>query len=323
MLFDVVNNCLISVFDVVRLVDPKTRQNYINKIKKAHDYRIILTHGVIGELIIFLENDCYGLDKSKLTICCNNIETTIFFIKNGFNAFTISEYIFFNDSVYNIKSYEKIYDCIFPGRPAKSIGLFKKNYNFKFLDIKDAPGCPVNQNEMVTYYNKSKCGLMTSISEGSCLCIGEMLLCGLPIVSTKIETEIKNKYYPINKKDYSNTYALVLPNTLGGRELWLTKNNSIFCERTDDAIEIAVNNILDKNFDAYKIRDEFLSNLYKERLNFLFLLKNIYDEIDAKLDDLKLSNICNVPYGSSTINSQQWELVKEEFINKYNKVWQK
>ena len=123
---------LITVFDTVRFIASfgSGLRFTLDLIKDIDDYRIILTHGVIGELINVIENDYYGLDKTKLTFLCNNIETTKLCHKHGLNAYTISEYIFSDDDLYNIIDIPKEYDCIFPGREAKAIGLFQKEYNF-------------------------------------------------------------------------------------------------------------------------------------------------------------------------------------------------
>lgn len=311
-------NKSLIILDVVNLVSNRFDKNLL---KGLDDYRIILTHGVIGELIFLIENDCFGLDKSKIILCCNNVQTTSFFIQNGFVAHTISEYIFSDDDLYQIdyKS-EKEYDCIFPGRPAKKHGLFLNKYKNNILTLCNLPNYPIHRKEVVSYYNKSKCGLMTTESEGSCLSVGEMLLCGLPIISVKIAKSEQNLYYPINKKSYESTYDLVLPNTLGGRELWLDSNNSIICNRNDNSIDNSISSLLEKKYDSSKIRNDFLAKLFKERINFLFLLKYICDDLSISFNESLLCNITNLPYGNSTIDSTEWKLVIKYFfeVNNYN-----
>ena len=161
---------------------------------------------------------------------------------------------------------------------------------------------------MPYYFNMSKCGLMTTEAEGSCLSVGEMLLCGIPVVSVKINLNPIHPYYPINKHFYKNTYEIVLPNTLGGRELWLDKNNSVYCDRNDDSIEEAINIAINSSFNKYLIRNDFLAKLTMQRTEFLYLLKSLLDELN--MINVDMNSFINLPYGNSTINSTQWNTLK-------------
>jgi hypothetical protein len=179
----------------------------------------------------------------------------------------------------------------------------------------------MHHNYVVKYFNQSKCGLMTTESEGSCLSVGEMLLCGLPIVSVKIQDKLpKETYYPNNpnKKIIENTYGLILPNTLGGRELWLNENNSLYCERNDDSIETSINELNSQNIDKYWIRRDFLSKLSFQRYQFLYLLKDILGTINIDINKIDLNGFINLPYGNSSINSSQWNSIKQYFLNSFN-----
>lgn len=312
------NNKLITMFDVVRFITSIEQDKFnINLIKDVDDYRIILTHGVIGELINIIENNYYGLDKNKLIFLCNNIQTSHYLTTLGLNAHTINEYIFSDDDLYNIKPSNKTYDCVFPGREAKMVGLFQKEYN-NLLIMNKLPEYPMPPDYVVKYFNKSKCGLMTTESEGSCLSVGEMLLCGLPIVSVKIQDNLpKETYYPFNpnKKIIENTYGFIFPNTLGGRELWLNENNSLYCERNDNSIETAINELNSQNIDPHWIRTDFLSKLSFQRYQFLYLLKNILNEIN--INKVDLNSFINLSYGNSTTNSSQWKSIKQHFLNSF------
>jgi hypothetical protein len=313
------NNKLVIMFDVVGF-NTSTEHNRFNvdSIKDIDDYRIILTHGVIGELVHLIENNYYGLDKNKLIFLCNNIETTKLCHKHKLNAHTISEYLFSDDDLYNIIDIPKTFDCVFPGREAKTIGIFQKEYNINILKCYIQPQFPFNMSEMPYYFNSSKCGLMTTESEGSCLSVGEMLLCGIPVVSVKINTNPPYPYYPIDDHHYKSTYDIVLPNTLGGRELWLDENNSIYCERNDDSIEEAINIAINKNFNKHLIRNDFLSKLKYQRIQFLYLLKSILNELE--MDDVNLNFFINLPYGNSSISTTQWKSIKNYFLNSFNNV---
>jgi glycosyltransferase involved in cell wall biosynthesis len=311
------DNKLITMFDLVRFfTSMKDNIFTLDLIEGIDDYRVILTHGVIGELINVIENNYYGLDKNKLVFLCNNIETTKLCQKHKLTAYQISEYIFSNDDLYNIIDTPKIFDCVFPGRESKTIGIFQNEYNVNLLKCYTQPNFPFSRNEMVYYFNSSKCGLMTTESEGSCLSVGEMLLCGIPVVSVKINTNPPYPYYPINNHNYKNTYDIVLPNTLGGRELWLNENNSVYCDRNDNSIEEAINIIINKNFDKHLIRNDFLSKLSFQRYQFLYLLESILNEL--KMSNVDLNNFINLPYGNSSINTTQWNSIKQHFLTSFS-----
>ena len=317
-----VDNKLITMFDVVRFITASEHNKFDTSILDGvDDYRIILTHGVIGELLMIIENNYYGLDKSKLIFLCNNIQTTSYLLTLGLNTHTISEYIFSNDDWYTINNSTKIYDCVFPGREYKTLGLFEREYNNNLLIVNKLPEYPMPHRDLVNYFNQSKCGLMTTESEGSCLSVGEMLLCGLPIVSVKIQDKLpKETYYPHHpnsKKIIENTYGLIFPNTLGGRELWLNENNSLYCERNDDSIEQAIDELNSQNIDPYWIRNDFLSKLSSQRYYFLYLLKNILGDINININEINLNNFINLPYGNSSINTTQWKSIKQYFLTSF------
>lgn len=303
------SNKLISMFDVVRFTTSVLSDRFsLDLVRGLDDYRIILTHGVMGELINVIENNYYGLDKNKLIFLCNNLEILKFCHQHNLNAYLISEYIFSDDDLYDIINVSKTYDCIFPGREAKAIGLFNREYNVNLLKCYNQSYFPMPRLDMPFYFNSSKCGLMTTETEGSCLSVGEMLLCGIPIVSVNIPKLDKDNYYPYNNHSYKNTYGIVFPNTLGGRELWLDNSNSLYCDRNDDSIEEAINTIINIDFDKYKIRNDFLAKLQMQRLQFMYLLKSILDELD--IIDVDMNSFINLPYGNSTINSTQWNNIK-------------
>jgi hypothetical protein len=317
-----VDNKLIAMFDVVRFITASEHNKFDASIfDGVDDYRIILTHGVIGELLMVIENDYYGLDKSKLIFLCNNIQTTSYLLTLGLNTHTISEYIFSNDDWYTVNNSTKIYDCVFPGREYKSLGLFEREYNNNLLVLNQLPEYPMPHRDVINYFNKSKCGLMTTESEGSCLSVGEMLLCGLPIISVKIPDNLsKETYYPNHpnsKKIIENTYGLIFPNTLGGRELWLNENNSLYCKRNDNSIEQAINELNSQNIDPNWIRRDFLSKLSSQRYYFLYLLKNILGDININISKIDLNDFINLPYGNSSINTTQWNSIKQHFLTSF------
>ena len=314
-----INNKGLLMFDSVRFITSNLAQRFtLDLIKDLDDYHIIITHGVIGELINLIEKENFGVDKSKISILTNNIETQKLFNSYNYSTYCISEYIFTNDDVYTVEEREIKYDCIFPGREAKAYGLFENKYNVGINLLYKLPGYPFPREKMTQLFNESKVGLMTTEAEGSCLSVGEMLSCGLPVVSVKINNTIDlDHFYPHNKRTYSNTYGIVLPNTLGGRELWLDSGNSIYCSRVDSSIDEAITELVNKQFSKLDIRNDFLSKVNHHRVNFLYLVKSICDKLEIDFANLKLEEFISLPYGNSTVSSTGWKKAIENVKHSY------
>ena len=302
------DNKLISMFDAVRFITSNKEDLFDAKIVEGlDDYRIIITHGVMGELINIVENDYYGLDKNKFVFLCNNIEIVKMLHSLKLSAYLISEYIFSNEDVYRIyEDIEQYWDCIFPGRESKTHGIFNRKYSVNIYKMYQHSTYPVPAENMPLFFNQSKCGLMTTLSEGSCLSVGEMLLCGIPVISVNAANNLPNEsYYPFNKQAYKNTYDVVLPHTLGGRELFLTDSNSIYCDRDDDSIEAAIVKANNKRWNRVSIRRDFISKLYFERLQLVYLLKSLLK--DLQFENVDPQEFINLPYGNSSITTHQWQ----------------
>lgn len=309
------NKKFITLFDVVRLNDVEYLQELKKVISHHDDYILFITHGVIGELLYLISKNNFGLDKSKFIICCNNKQVQHLLNEHGYKTFNISEYIFLNDDFYNLSTDKKTIDCLFSGRATKNFELFKETYknNIQILNKKD--GYPFDDNELIEYYNKSYCGLMTTFQEGSCTTVGEMLLSGIPIISTKIQKTDDEKSFLYETSH--QTYSLILNNTLGGRELWLNLSNSTFCDNDDKSIDESISILKKKNIDRHFIRNDFLSKLYYHRLVFLFLVKSCYDKLELKFNTDFLREFINLPYGRSSIVTTEWQRVVEYFNSSY------
>ena len=124
----VIGNKIILVVDAVRFQTSNEIDRINLNMLQGKDYRIVITHGVVGELVDVIVKNYYGLDKNKLIFLCNNIEAQQVLSRSGCRAFNVSEYVFLNDDTYNILKVEKEYDCVYLGRRAKLEGLFKIPY---------------------------------------------------------------------------------------------------------------------------------------------------------------------------------------------------
>ena len=92
----------------------------------------------------------------------------------------------------------------------------------------------------------------------------------------------------------------------------------MYCERNDDSIETSINELNSQNIDKYWIRRDFLSKLSFQRYQFLYLLKNILETINIDINKIDLNGFINLPYGNSSINSSQWNSIKQYFLNSFN-----
>jgi hypothetical protein len=309
-----IDDKIVLVVDAVRFLTPTSMKIDLN-ILQNKDYRIIITHGIMGELLNMVEENYYGLDKNKLIFLTNNIEIQNIVNKEGCRCFNISEYIFLNDDLYDIVDVKKEYDCIYMGRRAKIEKIFETPYvsNLKKCILHESS--EIDSGLVKTEYNKALSGIMTSKTEGSCRAIAEMLMCGLPIINIKMPNLDKYDYYPYRKDMIYGAYNIILPNTLGGRELWLDDYNSTICERNDSDIDKAIQQIIEKKVDSNIIRSNFMSRLFTERLKFLFLIKSILNELSIEFDENIFNSIINLPYSNCSIQTTQWNQIIKYFKN--------
>lgn len=316
-----IKNKGIVVFDSVRFITSVEAQRFsFNLLRELQDYRVVITHGVIGELLNLIENSNFGIDIKKIHLLVNNLETAKLFNNHGYSTYDISEYIFTDDDRYNIIETTKKYDCVFPGRPTKVFNLFQETYRNNLNLLYKSEKYPYRSEDMPTIFNQAKTGLMTTESEGSCLSVGEMLCCGIPVVSVKINNTVdKLSFYPSNKNIITHTYGIILPHTLGGRELWLDSTNSIYCKRQDDAIDEAITSLKNLSIPNTQIRKNFLSKLSQHRLKFLYLIKSLAEELEMDFYSIRMEDFINLPYGNSSLSTTEWKNILDHFKSSYIK----
>lgn len=100
----------------------------------------------------------------------------------------------------------------------------------------------ITKNKIYEYYNQCLIGGIFSECEGACFASSQYLLCGLPVLSIK---------------------------SVGGRDIWYNKDNSIICENNDDSVyenvERAKEKIANGEFDRVKIRNLHLKQMDEHR----------------------------------------------------------
>lgn len=101
-------------------------------------------------------------------------------------------------------------------------------------------------------YGSSWCGLVLSACEGANYSTIEFLLCGLPVVSTP---------------------------SIGGRDVWLTRENSTICDPTPEAVGIAVRDWIRRGeagtVDRSAIRAGTLERMEEHRIRFAGALQQV------------------------------------------------
>jgi hypothetical protein len=179
----------------------------------------------------------------------------------GLNSVIFSNNAFVNEAVFtcgNNGTEDREFRAVYTARAAafKRIGLaaivqdlaLVVNRSFASQVVKldesylDVPSKYINSGhltagQLCSIYNRSMCGLILSTTEGACFTVVEYLLSGIPVVSTRQET----------------------PNGLGGRELWLTPTNSLYCDPVKESVAAAVTELVERRLDPQEVRSECLA----------------------------------------------------------------
>lgn len=99
--------------------------------------------------------------------------------------------------------------------------------------------------------NQCRVGLCLSAVEGAMYASIQYLLCGLPVVSTP---------------------------SLGGRDVFFDKENSLIVQPTPEAVRDGVQEMLDRNPDPACIRERTLARMRRHREVFIDVVQRIYSE---------------------------------------------
>jgi glycosyltransferase involved in cell wall biosynthesis len=107
-------------------------------------------------------------------------------------------------------------------------------------------------HEVAVAANRAWCGLMLSDSEGAVRACAEYLMCGVPVVS--------------------------VPST-GGRQRYLTSENSRIVAGSADAVAAAVAALKDLKPDSHAIRRDFMTIINFERRSFLAVVNGYSEQL--------------------------------------------
>ena len=186
----------------------------------------------------------------------------------GLNSFLVNNNCWLDENSFSIlEGAEKKYDAVYTARAVdmKRIHLAEKVPNLALvqsgINMKStippatgyercrpvyAPADYLNFEQLTHLYSESRCGLMLSRHEGACYTVTEYMLCGIPAVSTMPDPG----------------------DTMGGREAWLSDDNSVYCRPTPAAVAEAVEIINAGNLSPADVRQSQITRMQAYRDTF-------------------------------------------------------
>jgi hypothetical protein len=280
--------------------------NYSKPIYIIFDYCPLINNFILDETkvnksgLVFILISWYNSNKANkivnsnsdynIVILANSREEENMFKKKqipnvlfcNHNAF-INENKFYIINKNTIRQYDMVIDSAFHeyknvkmARGIKNIlhiGYFKKDeINEKYIpDFGVLPNFNnknykrLNKKEINDYYNQSLVGGIFSECEGACFASSQYLLAGLPVISI---------------------------NSVGGRDIWYNKDNSIICENlTEDsiyeALEIAKQKLQTGEFNREKIRNIHLKQMDEHRNTIINYIQDFLGN-DEKVDVISI-----------------------------------
>ena len=207
----------------------------------------------------------FNIDPLKVVWLCNTLQELVHARACGFSALFCNHNCWLDEALFPLRSHaERIYDIVLVTRPegwkrpflaSKCTNLaIVKGYNFRkndYFELESLNPAFINDErltpaEVSSILSSSYTGGCFSSEEGACYSSSEMLLSGLPVVSTR---------------------------SLGGRDVWYDNHNSIIVDPEPDAVMAAVVALKDRysrqpDFSA-SIRSRHISLSYEHRNRFI------------------------------------------------------
>lgn len=235
-------------------------------------------------LFIYFRNKLYYPSLS-VSFLANTQKEYKYLRMFGIPAVYCNQNCFVDERIFTIENKERRYAAIYNAvlLPFKRQVLCSKlrniafvTYNFAnhaykaFLDSNlsevswlnyGSDGSPrfLDDAELASAYNVAKVGLALSSIEGAMYASNEYLFCGLPVVSVK---------------------------SLGGRDVFYNKKNSVIVESTPDGVKAGVEELIAKQYDPEAIRNDVLNQVQPHRERFINHINSIMRSF-GKTYDLK------------------------------------
>lgn len=258
---------------------PKNWNNLRNNTKKE---AFLLVHPMwhfswTSLIIYFKQKKSLKSRNIKLIILHNSASEYRFANFFGFENRLINQNIHCCEHFFKIDTNnEKIYDAVYiaAAKPYKRLHLARKIkklfvVTYFWPDIRNENGewdlhafeplikhakfnkFRIDSTSVSVIVNKSKCSLALSKKEGAMWAVMESLLAGVPVVTTKSK---------------------------GGRNFFLSSENSIIVKANADDVADGVNEIINKNLQPEQVRNHTLKNVNRIRNIFLDLIIEISDD---------------------------------------------
>ena len=261
----------------------------------SNDYFILFDHnaGPLTESVSYLANSFESVDRERFFFCSSTRQAHENRLRAGLNSYLISNNIMVNENIFFFRDSDVIYDAMLVARDMdiKRIALAKNVANIAYVidrwykssyhkpagDWAGSPYSylndgPLGPAEISELFARSACSLIFTEREGACFSVTESLLCGCPVISSR----------PQN-----------FPNdTLGGRELWLNSDNSVWLkDDTPESVEFAVALMSARALDRQFIAKQALDYLHSQR-HYLaeLVLAPIIKSVDSIADPYYLAS---------------------------------
>ena len=214
-------------------------------------------------------------DRFKPVFLANSLKAESLLLEHGFTAHFCHQNAFLDESRYKVlKTARKDYDAIYIARitPFKRHLLAKKIKSLLligdhspheedyFRSVMPELSHAVWKKSVASaniskYINQAGVGLCLSEEEGAMYVSAEYLLSGVPVVNT--------------------------PN-MGGRDAFLSEDNSIVSEDNEAAVKDSVAALIRRNIDPDLIREKTIQRFQVHRNKFKSIVQDIYDKESVK-----------------------------------------
>ena len=247
--------------------------------------------------------------KQKKILKSNNIKLILLHNSNseyrfskffGFESRLINHNIHSCEHIFNIdKNTDKLYDAVYiaAAKPYKRLHLARKIkklfvVTYFWPDVTNENGewdlhafepqikhakfnkFRIDSTSVNAIVNKSKCSLALSKKEGAMFAVIESLLAGVPVVTTKSK---------------------------GGRDFFLSSENSLIVEANADDVANGVYEIINKNLSPERVRNTTLKNVKQNRNVFLDVIIQIIGDDNINKREELYYQIWGNPKGISNL----------------------
>jgi glycosyltransferase involved in cell wall biosynthesis len=235
---------------------------------------------------------------TSVMILANSIDEDIFYKRNKLNSIYCNQNCWLDSSIFNVKPTKKEYDLVINANNSEwknhhLLTEINKKYKTLFLTYKTSntdlqkynPACILNEiptHQVPEELNKCRIGLVLSTKEGSSYASTEYLLCGLPVISVK---------------------------SVGGRQVWYNRHNSIVINSDKAELEKAIEHIL-KDIDAFNNVD-IRNNCIKKQQMFRTIFA---EQLQKSIPDTNIKLVVDKMFSHKMLNHIKIDNITLDYI---------